>query len=265
MTVRTWAQCLRIERTDGVVVALTELDRDVTYDSVTYKANASYSPATIDGTASLSVNNTETSGFLFLTGIPRDDLQAGLFDYAAMHFLIIDYSNNTLVKQLGTGTMGETKITDDAYEIEYRSLTQALQQPIGRKFLKNCGARLGDDRCTVNLASFTVTGSLTSVASNKVATDSARAEIDNHFVYGNFTFTSGLNSGLSREVKAFSGGQFTFFLPFPYDVEIGDGYSAYAGCDKKLATCRDKFNNVINFQGFPDKPQRDIASKFGGQ
>lgn len=265
MTVRTWAQCLKIERQDGTIVALTELDRDVFYDSVTYKANPSYNPSVLDGTANLSVNNTETSGFLTLTGIPKVDLQAGLFDHAKMTFLIIDYSDSSLVKTLGTGRLGETKIIDDAYEIEYRSLAQVLQQPIGRKFVKNCDADLGDSRCTKDLTAFTVTGTLTGVTSNRVATDSSRAEADGYFTYGNFTFTSGANDGLSQEVKAFSGGQFTFFLPFPYDVEIGDTYTVYAGCDKKLSTCRDKFDNVINFQGFPDKPQRDKASKFGGQ
>ncbi len=76
MTVRTWAQALKIERTDGTVFAITELDRDITYDSVIYKANASYTPAVIDLTANLAVNNSEISGFLSAVGIPRADVQA---------------------------------------------------------------------------------------------------------------------------------------------------------------------------------------------
>lgn len=265
MTVRTWAQCLRVERLDGEVIALADLDQDITYDSITYKANPSFVPTVTETTANLSVNNAETGGFLSLTGIPRTDLQAGLFDGARMVFLILDYSDSSLVKILGSGYLGESKIVDDSYEIEYRSLAQKMQQTIGRKYSKDCDARLGDSRCGVNLALFTVTGALTSVTSNKVVTDTSRAEVSGYFTYGNFTFTSGANEGLSQEVKAFSSGQFTFFLPFPFDVEIGDAYEVYAGCNKQLATCRDKFGNVINYQGFPDKPQRDKASKFGGQ
>jgi uncharacterized phage protein (TIGR02218 family) len=30
-----------------------------------------------------------------------------------------------------------------------------------------------------------------------------------------------------------------------------------AGCDKRLETCRLKFNNILNFQGFPDLPGED--------
>ena len=30
-----------------------------------------------------------------------------------------------------------------------------------------------------------------------------------------------------------------------------------AGCDKRLETCRFKFNNLLNFRGFPDVPEDD--------
>lgn len=265
MTVRTWAQCLRIERTDGTTIALTDLDKDVVYDGATYKANTSYTPAVIDGTATLAVNNTETQGYMYLTGVSKADIVAGLFDYARVYFLIVDYVALTKVKDLGTGWLGEATITDNSYSIEYRSLTQVLQQPIGRTFQKDCDARLGSTRCGVNLASYTDTGTLTSATSNSVITDSSRVEVDGYYAYGNLTITSGDNSGISREVRLFSSGQFTLFLPFPYAVTGSETYSVTAGCNRQLATCRDKFNNVVNFQGFPDKPQRDEASKFGGQ
>nr|WP_325048889.1 phage BR0599 family protein [Rhodophyticola porphyridii] len=30
-----------------------------------------------------------------------------------------------------------------------------------------------------------------------------------------------------------------------------------AGCDKRMETCRLKFNNLLNFRGFPDIPGDD--------
>ncbi len=171
------------------------------------------------------------------------------------------------MKILQAGKLGESKIYDDAYEIEFRSLAQLLQQPIGRKFLKNAPPNTADPNNGITVASWTETGTLTSATSNRIVTDTSRAEADDYFTYGNFTFTSGLNNGLSQEVKAFSSGQFTFFLPFPFDINGDETYSVYAGFDGKLSTARDKFGSdaVLNFQGFPDKPQRDKASKFGGQ
>ena len=60
------------------------------------------------------------------------------------------------------------------------------------------------------------------------------------------------------EVKDFSaGGVFVLQQAMPNAIAIGDAYSVHAGCDKLLATCRDKFSNVINFRGFPHVPGLD--------
>jgi hypothetical protein len=72
-----------------------------------------------------------------------------------------------------------------------------------------------------------------------------------YFDYGVMTFTSGLNSGLSMEVKAYVPGQITLAQPMPYLCAIGDAYSMHAGCDKAFETCRDRFANVVNFRGEP--------------
>lgn len=34
--------------------------------------------------------------------------------------------------------------------------------------------------------------------------------------------------------------------------------TAQAGCDKRFATCRDKFGNGVNFRGFPHLPGNDF-------
>ena len=40
---------------------------------------------------------------------------------------------------------------------------------------------------------------------------------------------------------------------------LADGatFSVYAGCDKRIETCRAKFANVVNFRGFPHMPGND--------
>lgn len=69
--------------------------------------------------------------------------------------------------------------------------------------------------------------------------------------------TASLNLGFRREIKSYVPGQFTLQLPFPYPVEVDDIYQATPGCDKSLETCRDRFNNVVNFGGFPYLPGTD--------
>lgn len=38
---------------------------------------------------------------------------------------------------------------------------------------------------------------------------------------------------------------------------IGDSVTAYPGCDKRLSTCEAKFDNVVNYLGFPLMPNRN--------
>jgi hypothetical protein len=49
-------------------------------------------------------------------------------------------------------------------------------------------------------------------------------------------------------------GVFTLLTPLIYAPAPGDSFVAYPGCDKKLRTCTDKFNNRINYGGEPFTP-----------
>lgn len=72
-----------------------------------------------------------------------------------------------------------------------------------------------------------------------------------YFGYGLVTFTSGLNAGLSMEIKVSDVGLFVLQLPMPYTCAIGDTYSIKAGCDKSRNTCRDTFSNIVNMRAEP--------------
>jgi hypothetical protein len=80
---------------------------------------------------------------------------------------------------------------------------------------------------------------------------------------GVITFTSGLNNGLSMEVKSYVPGQITLALPVPYAVAIGDTYTMRAGCDKSLPTCRDRFFNIKNMRAWPFIPGLDKIVQVG--
>jgi uncharacterized phage protein (TIGR02218 family) len=87
--------------------------------------------------------------------------------------------------------------------------------------------------------------------------DSNRTEANNYFSYGLVSFTSGANAGFSMEVRDYSSQRFGLFLPMPNAVEVGDQYSAIAGCDKLFDTCVGRFRNAINFRGEPHVPGTD--------
>jgi uncharacterized phage protein (TIGR02218 family) len=41
------------------------------------------------------------------------------------------------------------------------------------------------------------------------------------------------------------------------EILPGDRVRLEPGCDKRLETCREKFDNLLNFRGFPDIPGED--------
>lgn len=68
---------------------------------------------------------------------------------------------------------------------------------------------------------------------------------------GKITFTSGLNNGISQEIKSYVEGQITLILPMPFVVSAGDTYSIITGCDKTTTMCIGRYNNIANFVGEP--------------
>lgn len=90
-----------------------------------------------------------------------------------------------------------------------------------------------------------------------------------YFDNGVFTWTSGPNTGFSIEVQSYVPGQITFQLPvgppnaLPAAPQIGDTYTLKAGCDYSPDTCKNRFNNLVNFRGEPFVPGIDKLTQVG--
>lgn len=110
--------------------------------------------------------------------------------------------------------------------------------------------------CALNPASFASSGTVS--ASPAPTTTGFKAGLTpaiDYFAQGRVVFTSGANSGLSRTVRTNSNtGQFAIIPPLPVAPSAGDGFIAYAGCDKTQGTCNTKFNNLARFKGTPYVP-----------
>lgn len=244
--VTTLATLFEITRTDAVVKRFTTHDEDITYGGFVYESSASYSASAVQTTGDLSVDNVDLEILIDSAGITEADIMAGLYDYAAVEIAQVNYKSLADGQiNLRTGRLGEVSVRRAVFTAELRGLAQHLQQTVGRIYQRRCDADLGDARCTVNLAPHTVTGTVTAVTSRQVFTASAVPALRG----GLCTFTSGNNSGFKMEIKSISGSTLTLNIALPYDVQIGDAFSAYSGCDKRLSVCRDTFGNILNFRG----------------
>jgi hypothetical protein len=85
---------------------------------------------------------------------------------------------------------------------------------------------------------------------------SAPTQPDGWFEHGVAIFETGLNAGVARDVLAWiqASRALALFLPLPFPAIVGDVLRVQPGCDKRLATCRDRFANQLNFRGEPHIP-----------
>lgn len=255
---QTIAHFLRITRRDGLTLGFAALDRDVLIDGVLYRARPGLTVQALVTSASLDAENLELTVLTDDPDVVVADVRAGLWDNAEFLLFEADYQNPSFgTNVLQRGRMGQARPRGPDIVFELRGLKALLGQAQGEVTSKTCRATLGDARCTVDLAPYTETGALTAVTSRLVFADSARAEADDWFVEGVITFTSGANAGTSHKVRLFAAGQFTLTLPCVFNPEVGDTYSVVAGCQRRLEDCRDKFSNVVNFQGEPHLPGID--------
>ncbi len=256
--VTTLATCWKITRRDGTVMGFTDHDKNLAVSGVNYLAATGFTPTSIESSSSLSVDNLDVEGVLDSSAITEEDLLAGRYDFAQVDVFMVnhaDVSQGTL--SLRTGWLGEISVKGSQFVAEIRGIAQHLSQSVGALYAPACRASLGDSRCKVALVPHTKTGTVTAVNGAGIFTDGTRTDVAGYFAGGVVTFTSGDNVGLSMEVKEFAAGKFILALALPHAIAVGDGYSAIAGCDKRLETCIGRFGNALNFRGEPHVPGSD--------
>lgn len=272
----TLCVCLRIERTDGVKYGFTTHTRDIVLNSVTYTPDTGAAPTALQLRSDASVDTVDLKATFEAAGITKQELEGGLFDHASVYVFYTDYEDAVVddVPML-SGRFGEYSHNLWSFDVSFLSLTDLLQQPIGRSVTATCDAVFGDARCGFDAA--------TVEANHTVASDSAdriTIAIDNTFTdeaaTGVWTgarvaFTSGDNSGFSMEIDSYTlsngvdPGEIVLVEPMPYDVAAAVTMTLTPACPKTRTACKDDFDNLVNFRGFPNIPGTIVVGAVGGQ
>ncbi|MFP0382885.1 DUF2163 domain-containing protein [Acinetobacter baumannii] len=74
------------------------------------------------------------------------------------------------------------------------------------------------------------------------------------FTQGVIEFLEGGNKGLKRTIRLHELDVLLLTLPLLEDPEVGQRIKVYPGCDKRLETCQNRFNNFSRFRGAPFIP-----------
>ncbi len=256
--------CWAIRRADGVTFGFTDHDRALAFDGISFTPESGLSAKALTSTTGLSVNNTEALGMLSAAAITDADIEAGRYDRAEVTTWLVQWDDVSNREIKFVGSIGEIIRESGTYRGELLGLTELLNQPQGRSYLRTCSAVLGDSACKVAVSdpAFRANGEIVAIEDGQILTLSVPDQYTARwFEGGMILFRSGKADGLKAVIKkdeiVTGGRKITLWRPVPAEIAAGDHIRIIAGCDKRAETCRVKFANLLNFQGFPDIPGED--------
>jgi uncharacterized phage protein (TIGR02218 family) len=120
-----------------------------------------------------------------------------------------------------------------------------------------CLHTLYDSGCTLVKNAFGTSGTVGSGSTASVINWSGAGSI---YQQGSITFTSGVNAGVTANVKSVvAGTSFTLGYPLESVPAPGDAFTVYQGCAHTPSNCQSQFDNLANFRGFPYVPPPQMA------
>ncbi|MDF1716413.1 MAG: DUF2163 domain-containing protein [Antarcticimicrobium sp.] len=262
--VTTLCRCLALTRSDGVQMGFTDHDRTLTFDGITFRAETGLSAQAVQQATGLAVDNTEAIGALSDAGLRDEEIEAGRFDGAEVRAWLVNWADVSVRWLQFRGTLGEIRRGGGAFHADLRGLTQALNRPLGRIYQTACTAVLGDGGCRFDLTTpgYAEERAVEGVEGARVFRWNDLSGFEpGWFARGRLEVLSGAAAGLwggiKRDETDAEGREIALWEPLRAKIAPGDLLRLEAGCDKRMETCRLKFNNLRNFQGFPDIPGED--------
>jgi uncharacterized phage protein (TIGR02218 family) len=188
----------------------------------------------------------------------------GLFDGAELQLeraympTYGDTSPGTVI--MFVGRVAEIDAGRSYATFQIASHLELLNQKIPRNLYQaSCVNSLFDASCGLTRAAYAVNGTV-GAGSTGAQVNATLTQATGYFDLGTITFTSGLNQGLSRTIKAYTNpSTLTLIAPLPEIPQAGDTFTAWPGCDKLSSTCGAKFGNLARHRGFEFVPAAETA------
>lgn len=207
-------------------------------------------------------NNADFAGGAQL----KTQMHNGLFDGAFVlltRSFMLDPGDTTALGgiDLFGGDVGAIDITGLQSTMKVKSKINRLDMQTPRNFFKvGCLHGFCDVGCTLSRATFTTSYTVgTSPTPTRIFIPWNSAPVDpSVYIGGTIAFTDGLNSGSRRNIAEADASGIKFVYPLNYDPVIGDGFTAFEGCDKTFnsgstRSCTAR-TNTQHYRGFEFTP-----------
>ena len=258
-----------ITLTNGIILYYTSADKNITYNSNTY-ISTNMEKGDISETIGLSVDNlpidmypkdTDFIGDIQFAEACRNGTFDGVYlqlDYA---YYTEGWDNEPLV--LEERFVGKLDICDNDgigknhVKFEVKAPTEDLTIKLPQNVCQtSCPYTLYGAGCNVDKSICSENSSVSANTTQKII-NCGLIKPNGYYQNGVILFTSGKNINIKRGIKYHTNGVLTLNLPLLYAPSVGDTFTVSAGCDKTMATCKNKFNNLANFGGTPFIPNPD--------
>jgi len=267
--VTTLSRCWQLKLRNGAVVAFTDHDDDIGFDGIVHQAAAGFEASADVTHASFAVGGLDLEGAFSSESLVDAALQAGDYDGAVIELWWVNWQDVAQRVLVRRGVLGEVTKADEAFGAEVRGPMEVLETIKGLVYTAACDADVGDARCGVDLddPQYLGLGSVgEALGPRRLRADGLDGFGAGWFEGGLLVFTSGLNATRRFVVKRHATETLGVFLDIagepPELIAAGDTFEVRAGCDKRFATCGEKFDNILNFRGFPHIPGNDAALNY---
>ena len=253
-----------VRRKDGKEFGFTDHDCDLALNGTNFIARSGLTASAIENTNGMAVDNTEVLGALSDASISETDILAGRYDGADVTIYLVNWRDKKQHSIIFKGSIGEITQGNGKFSAELRSLTDALNVRTGRVYQSECSADLGDHQCKVNLYSqeYSIESQIKEISEGRIfeLTDEI-TQPERWFQNGRLKLKSGEGYGQSARIKFDRnvGGKrlIEIWSRFGVPPNENDDVVLLAGCNKTSTACKIKFNNFLNFRGFPHIPGDD--------
>ena len=264
-----FAECFTFTLATGTILTWTNVDLPVTYNGATFSATGPLVQGLkYKGSVGLEVDKQQITIAArptdLISGNPvLNAIREGAFDGATVQ------RDRVFLTAIGATVIGGATLfhgrvsTVDAVGRTSAQITVAsdlviLDYDMPRNlYSPTCVHTLYDSGCGVIRGTYSVSGTVGSGSTEGLINASVAAA---GHAQGSILFTSGANANVRATVKSVVAGvSLSLMYPLPDPPATGDGFTVAFGCDHTRATCQTKFNNLVNFRGFPFVPPPQIA------
>lgn len=140
-------------------------------------------------------------------------------------------------------------------ELRCQPLTAALKRPgLRARYGLLCRHPLYSVGCGASASSFSASGTVAGVSGSIVTVNAAGSQPDGYYTAGML-----VSGSIRRLIVAHAGTSLTLQYPAA-GLVAGMSVELYAGCDRTLNVCHNRFGNAANFGGWPWIPQKNPFS-----